>query len=202
MAACRDPNDGIRAMAALLPLLVRSSAVEREDASGSSEDLDAVLDTLSFRVETNDDGKIVGAGLTSISTDHRFRIDGRDRYVWCALDTLLFPAILGMSADVASVCAVSGEPIRFRALPQGVEEASPASAQVVLVPPTASCDDLRGAFCDQVVFVKDAAHAARYVSTRATAWAVTLAEASMLAAQMANAARARCAPVCGSGRER
>jgi alkylmercury lyase len=206
VTACRDPNDGIRAMAALLPLLVRSGTVERADASHAlgcrAEDLDHVLDGLSFRVEKNEQGKIVGAGLTSIPTDHRFRIGGHDRYVWCALDTLLFPAVLGMSAEVESVCAVTGEPIRFRALPHGVEEPSPSTIQVVLVPPAASCDDLRSAFCDQVVFIRDAGHAARYVSTRANAWAVTLADASKLAAHMASAAGAALGPVGGSGRGR
>ena len=61
VAACRDPNDGIRAMAALLPLLVRSSTVERADASSAlgcrAEDLDHVLDGLSFRVEKETTGR-------------------------------------------------------------------------------------------------------------------------------------------------
>lgn len=192
IAACRDRSDGIRAMTALVPMLARSGAVGREDAAaalGCSEaELESVLARLSFRVEREEHGRIVGAGVTSIPTPHRFRVFGHDRYVWCALDTLLFPAVLGATAEVESSCAVSGEPVRFVASPGRVERASPSDIQVILVPPSACCADLRTAFCDEVVFAKDADHAAQYVAARANAWALPLEQAAMLAAVMGGAA--------------
>jgi alkylmercury lyase len=196
VAACRDGTGGIRAMAALLPLLARSGEVAREDAAmalGCSErDLDELLASLSFRVERDARGRIIGAGLTSIPTQHRFRVYGYDRYVWCALDTLLFPAMLGTNAEVESTCAVSGDPIRFVAAAGRVQGVSPAAPQVILVPPSACCADLRTEFCDEVVFAKDPDHAARYVATRSQAWALPLEQAAVLAATMARAA-------CGRG---
>lgn len=192
IAACRDRSDGIRAMTALVPILARSGAVAPEDAAralGCSEaELEEALGRLSFRVERDERGRIVGAGVTSVPTAHRFRVFGHDRYVWCALDTLLFPAVLGASAEVESSCAVSGDPIRFVASPGRVERVSPAETQVILVSPSACCADLRTAFCDEVVFVKDAEHAARYLAARSNAWALPLEQAAMLAAVMAGAA--------------
>lgn len=82
IAACRDRSDGIRAMTALVPLLARSGAVAREDAAaalGCSEaELESALARLSFRVERDEHGRIVGAGVTSIPTPHRFRVFGHD----------------------------------------------------------------------------------------------------------------------------
>lgn len=192
VSACRDPSDGIRAMSLLLPLLVRSEAVEPAEASAvlgcAPADLEAALDRLSFRVERDEGGAIVGAGITSIPTAHRFRVAGKTRYVWCALDTVLFPSMLGTSAEIDSVCAVTGEPIHFRALPGSVENSSPASIHVILVPPASGCADLRTTFCNEVVFAKDAAHAARCVSVKSGAWAMPLADAAQLAMRMAAAA--------------
>jgi len=46
-------------------------------------------------LEFDDAGDIVGAGLSLRPTMHLFEIGGRRLYTWCALDTLIFPAMLG-----------------------------------------------------------------------------------------------------------
>jgi hypothetical protein len=38
-------------------------------------------------------GRIVGHDLTQRPSPHRFTIDGRQLFTWCALDTLMFPAV-------------------------------------------------------------------------------------------------------------
>lgn len=55
-------------------------------------------------LETDVQGHIVGSGLTLRPTPHRFTIDGRQLYTWCALDTLIFPAVLGQVATVEAPC--------------------------------------------------------------------------------------------------
>lgn len=45
-------------------------------------------------------GRIVGYGITLNPTPHRFTVNGRQLYTWCALDTLIFPVILGQTAHV------------------------------------------------------------------------------------------------------
>lgn len=52
--------------------------------------------------EYDDAGRIVGYGITLRPTPHRFTVDGHQLYTWCALDTLIFPATLGQSAQVES----------------------------------------------------------------------------------------------------
>jgi alkylmercury lyase len=59
-------------------------------------------------LETDEQGRIVGSGLTLRPTPHRFALDGRQLYTWCALDTLIFPVVLGQGATVESPCHGAG----------------------------------------------------------------------------------------------
>ncbi len=103
--ACRIPaSTGIPAMAALVPLLIEKPSLSPGEAARALgcdvRDLDRELARLSFRVERADDGRVLGAGVTSVPTSHRFRVGDRERYVWCALDTLLVPALARIEAQV------------------------------------------------------------------------------------------------------
>ena len=61
--------------------------------------------------EYDDDQNIVGYGITLRQTAHAFEVDGRRLYTWCALDTLMFPALRGKTAAVfrglPSLCRTS-----------------------------------------------------------------------------------------------
>lgn len=84
--------------------------------------------------EYDDQGRIVGQGLTLRPTPHRFTVDGEELYTWCALDTLIFPALLDRPARVESVSPASGETIRVTIDPvAGVTGVTPPSAVVSLV---------------------------------------------------------------------
>ncbi len=41
--------------------------------------------------ELDKDGNAVGFGLSIVSTPHAYQIDGRQFYVWCAFDAIMFP---------------------------------------------------------------------------------------------------------------
>ncbi len=105
-------------------------------------------------IEFDDAGWVVGFGLTVIPTIHRFHIDGHALFTWCAFDTLMYPALLGKPAQVASTCPISGEHIAFHVTPDGVDAVHPAQTVMSLVPPPASqthrCD--RAQFCEQSFF--------------------------------------------------
>src|SRR5262245_9634713 len=45
-------------------------------------------------IEWDGHSNIAGAGLTLRPTPHRFAVDGRMLYTWCALDALMFPSLL------------------------------------------------------------------------------------------------------------
>jgi hypothetical protein len=56
--------------------------------------------------EYDETGRIIGYGITLDPTPHRFEVDGRRLYTWCALDTLIFPAVLCRAARVADAFAL------------------------------------------------------------------------------------------------
>lgn len=108
--------------------------------------------------EYDENGCIIGSGLTQRPTPHRFEVDGKQLYTWCALDTLVFPAVLGATARVESPCHATGTPIRLTVAPDGVTDLTPADAVVSIVTP----DDMasvRSAFCNHVHFFANPAAA-------------------------------------------
>ncbi|UPK03123.1 organomercurial lyase MerB [Bradyrhizobium sp. 170] len=98
--------------------------------------------------EYDEQGRIIGWALTLRPTQHRFNIDGRQLYTWCALDTLFFPAVIGRPARVESPCAATGVPIRLTVDPTaGVSALDPSAAVVSIVTPE-QMSSVRTAFCN------------------------------------------------------
>ncbi|MGZ3640023.1 MAG: organomercurial lyase MerB [Ktedonobacterales bacterium] len=106
-------------------------------------------------VERDEQGRIVAAvGLSLLPTPHHFTVAGRPLYTWCALDTLMYPALLGESASISSPCPITGAPIHLQVTSTGVQQLDPPDAVISLVVPeakAASCD-IRGTFCNIVHF--------------------------------------------------
>lgn len=106
-------------------------------------------------VERDEQGRIVAAvGLSLLPTPHHFTVAERPLYTWCALDTLMYPALLGASATVSSPCPVTGVQIHLQVTSEGVQQLDPSDAVISLVVPkaeVASCD-IRGSFCNIVHF--------------------------------------------------
>lgn len=105
-------------------------------------------------VEFDDEGNVVGAGLTLSETPYRFEVNGRLLYTWCALDTLIFPSVIGKSAHVRSHCPVTKEVIELVVTPNEFGHVEPSGTVMSVVLPDASsvCCNIRGAFCDHVSF--------------------------------------------------
>lgn len=101
--------------------------------------------------EYDDDGKIVGYSLTLRATSHIFEIDGGRLYAWCALDTLMFPALIGETARVSSHCAATGAPVSLTISPNAIRDAVPADAAVSMIHPQMTAD-IRQSFCCYVHF--------------------------------------------------
>lgn len=75
---------------------------------------------------------------------------GEELYTWCALDTLIFPALLDRPAKVESASPVSGEPVRVNVDPtEGATSVDPPTAVVSLVNPE-QITSIRSSFCNQV----------------------------------------------------
>lgn len=92
--------------------------------------------------EFDDQGYLVGAILSLNPTPHQLRVNGRELFAWCALDTLFLPALLRQSAQVVSTCPATGATIRLTITPEGVETADPSDAVLSVVTPgiTPGCE--------------------------------------------------------------
>src|SRR3546814_327973 len=99
-------QDSAELLVALLRELAKGRPVSRTTLAGilnwPDERIAAVL-AQTASTEYDDDGNIIGHGLTLRETAHSFEIDGRRLYAWCALDTLMFPALLGCKIGRAHV---------------------------------------------------------------------------------------------------
>ncbi len=150
----------------LLTLLATGDPVTTDqlaDATGRGADdirqaLAAMPDT-----EYDEHDRVIGAGLTQRPTPHRFGVNGDQLYTWCALDTLIFPAVLGVTARVESPCHATGHPIRLIVTPTGVHDLDPATAVVSIVTPD-DMSSVRSAFCNHVHFFTNPDAAQRWLT--------------------------------------
>ncbi len=134
-------------------------------------------------LEFDDAGCIVGAGLSLRPTVHLFEIGGRRLYTWCALDTLIFPAMLGRTARVTSPCAATGTSVRLLVSAEGIDELEPAGAVVSLH--LFQGRDVRNAFCRDVNFFVSENSAAGWLHAHPGAWVLPVAQAHSLARELA-----------------
>ncbi|WP_445261008.1 organomercurial lyase MerB [Pseudonocardia sp. D17] len=121
----------------LLQLLAQGRPVTVEQiAQATGRTPDQVRGALAANPDTEYDesGRITGSGLTQNPTPHHFEVDGRKLYTWCALDTLIFPAVLGRPARVTSPCHATGTPVRLTVEPDQVTSVEPTTAVVSIVP--------------------------------------------------------------------
>lgn len=174
----------------LLRLLVAGDPVTFEQlaaATGRTVDdvrrgLDAVPDT-----EYDKQGRIIGQGLTLRPTRHRFTVAGQELYTWCALDTLIFPALLGRTAHVESVSPASGSTITLTIDPTtGATNLEPANAVVSLANPD-QITSIRSSFCSQVHYFTSPGDAAGWLKEHPDAEVLPVAEAQQLGAALAAA---------------
>lgn len=112
--------------------------------------------------EWDEQGRVVGLGLTLRLTPHRFVYEGRTLYTWCALDALLFPALLGGPATIESPCRGTGELINIEVTPSGIEAPEPAST-VVSVVAARDLANLRRVGCNNTHFFSSPEAASRWL---------------------------------------
>jgi alkylmercury lyase len=130
-------------------------------------------------IEFDDAGRIIGSGITLRPTPHSFEVDGRRLYTWCALDTLVFPAMLGKSAIVESSCRATRTAIRIHVEPDRVVSVEPADAVVSIVAVSDS-HAIRSSFCDHVHFFANAGAATDWLAEHPDATVVPVADAQQV----------------------
>jgi alkylmercury lyase len=148
-----------------LDLLARGKPASPEEiaaASGKSpEEVRAALDQFPS-AEWDEQGRVVGAGLTLRPTPHRLELEGRTLFAWCALDALLFPVLLGWTVSIESPCRGTGSLVHIEVTPAEIEAVEPPSAAVAI----AAAQDLasvRSVVCNNTHFFSSPEAASRWL---------------------------------------
>ena len=141
-----------------------------------------ILDT-----EFDEQGHIVGWGITLLPTRHQFRLKEFPLFTWCAFDTVLFPPLLQVEAQVQSVCEASGQLITFVATRSaGIADLLPTTSVLSLILPTERCDCVRGTFCKQSLFFHSEEAASPWMALHPDAVLLSVEEAARLGHMVAN----------------
>jgi alkylmercury lyase len=131
--------------------------------------------------EFDQQGNILGWGVTLLPTSHQFQLDGQALYTWCAFDTVLFPPSLQRSAKVQSSCAQTGHPIAFVATPEGVvKDLTPASSVMSLILPAERSECVRETFCYQSLFFQSEQAASTFLAGHPEAILLSVEEAALV----------------------
>lgn len=150
-------------------LLAEGAPVAVEQIARASEaDVDFVRRTLDgwTGVFRDDDGRVIAFwGLALPEMAHRFQIDGRTLYTWCAWDPLFIAPLLRTTARVTSECPVTGETITLVVGPEGVRDLKPATAVLSFLRPTPEMKaDVIASFCHYVLLFASQQAAESWVS--------------------------------------
>jgi len=181
--------------------VLRFSLAEALDVP--THDVDELLGHPNLRCLTymDNNGQIVGfGGLAVREMPHRFRIDGRTLYTWCAWDSLFLPGILDQEADVDSPVPGSTARVRLRVAPDGVKDIQPPSTVMSFLLPNAQAfqaDVLKAmaSFCHYIFFFRNRENAAAWARSHPDTTVISVSEAFELGRLMV-AARWR-PPVAG-----
>lgn len=110
-------------------------------------------------VYRNDEGDVIGFwGLTARPVSpHLIVIDGKDRYAWCAWDTLFLPRLLGRTVQVRSRCPKTEQTIALTINAERVLATSPEDIVISMVVPDKSAfqNDVVSNFCHHIHFFPD-----------------------------------------------
>jgi alkylmercury lyase len=135
-------SDEQRAAVALYRELAKGKAVSADQLAKalgiSSAESGALLQRASIKSFTHPDaeGRVLGfGGLAAAPMHHRFEVEGRSLWTWCAWDSLFIPEILGRSVRVTSQDPETRESIRLIVTPDRIESVVPDGVVVSFIQP-------------------------------------------------------------------
>jgi alkylmercury lyase len=163
--------EGLELVPHAMRLLAEGEPVAPEAlAAAAGRPLDEVQAALGEQtsVELDADGRLVGLGLMLRPTPHRYLLDGRTVFAWCASDALTFPVVLGRPGIIESICGSTGQPIRVRLTPDGAERVDPSGSVVSAVRPAGQVV-VRSAICRHGRFFASPQAAAQWAAEHPSA---------------------------------
>lgn len=102
--------------------------------------------------EWDTEGRLVGNVLTLIPTQHHFRVNGKELYVWCSLDAMHLPGLLGRTAEVTSTDPISGEKIQLTIPPDEAPIYRPSGTVLSIVLSGGNRNGPQSPLCRQMHF--------------------------------------------------
>jgi alkylmercury lyase len=144
-------------------------------------------DAIKSLTYADNEGRVVGfGGLAVTPTHHRFEVDGRELWTWCAWDSLFIPEILGRTAHVASSDPESGEIVRLVVSPNEIKSVEPAKAVISFIRPDAlifgtSAANVISRFCHFIFFFACPESGERWIATNSGTFLCSLDDAFALA---------------------
>jgi alkylmercury lyase len=190
-----SPEDQ-RAAVALYRKLAQGRPLEVGDVAEalavSVDEARSLLERPSLKafVYADDQGRVVGfGGLAAAPMHHRFTVNGRTLWTWCAWDSLFIPEILGETAHVESPDPGTGELVRLTVSPTRVEAVEPRGAVVSFLLPDARDFDTTAAnvvakFCHFVFFFASQGSGERWVARHPGTFLYSVDDAFALAKQL------------------
>ena len=136
------------------------------------------------------DGRVLGfGGLAAAPMHHRFEVNGRTLWTWCAWDSLFIPQILGSTARVTSPDPENHELVRLTVTPDRIQSVEPGEAVISFIRPDAetfrnSATNIMASFCHYIFFFASRASGERWTSTHPGTFLSTLDDASALAKRL------------------
>ncbi len=168
--------DTARLVVRTLQRLAQGRPVPMTEVDELASDLRGVEEAVDFitqMTEKDDGGNVVGlVGLSLNDHPHNFEVGGQDLHTWCAWDTLFLPAILGQTAHVVSSDPATGDEVRLRISPDGVERRQPDEILVSVVIPdeaigeSGDAEQIQAVFCNFIHFFTTAEAATDWFSKR------------------------------------
>jgi len=139
---------------------------------------------------TDREGHIIGfGGLAVRPMPHRFSLNGRRLYTWCAWDSLFIPVILRQVAEVESPPPGGAGLVRLRVGRDGIERVDPEDAVMSYLLPTAEtfrADALKAmaSFCHYIFFFPDRDSAMAWTAQHPDTMVTSIPDAFELGRQM------------------
>ena len=136
------------------------------------------------------EGHIIGfGGLAVRPMPHRFNLNGRRLYTWCAWDSLFIPVILREVAEVESPPPGGSGLVRLRVGRDGIERVDPEDAVMSFLLPTAAtfrADALKAManFCHYIFFFPDRKSAMAWTAHHPDTKVISVPDAFELGRQM------------------
>jgi alkylmercury lyase len=147
-------------------------------------------DTIKRFIYPDAQGRVVGfGGLAAAPMHHRFEVNGRTLWTWCAWDSIFIPEILGRPARVTSPDPESRELVRLAVTPDRVESVEPSDAVISFTKLDAEAfgalaANIMASFCHYIFFFASRASGERWTAKHPGTFLCTLEDAFALAKRL------------------